>query len=50
MTSILKNTKISKKEKNINHLKVCVLILSFFIFKVIISDWECFKAGLFGTF
>ena len=40
----------SKKEKNELRLKIFILGVSFYITKIIISDWEHFKDGLFGSF
>ena len=50
MNSTLKNKTTSKKQKNKLRLKLSIFFISFFIFKAIISDWEHFKAGLFGSF
>lgn len=50
MISKLKNTKLSKSEKNKLRLKIYIAVILFFIFKVIISDWEDFKAGITGVF
>jgi len=40
-----KNKKITKKEK----MKIIIFIVSFIIFRAVISDWEHFKQGLFGA-
>lgn len=41
---------LSIKEKNQLSLKISIMVISFFIFKTILSDWEHFKIGLTGSF
>jgi hypothetical protein len=50
MTSKLKNTSLSKKDKNKLRLTIIISVILFFIFKAIFSDWENFKAGISGGF
>jgi hypothetical protein len=44
------NLKLTIKEKNILRLKIIIGVISFFVIKTIISDWNHFKAGLTGSF
>jgi hypothetical protein len=44
MTNIRLKEKLTKKE----YLKVTIFVVTFLIAKTIFSDWEHFKAGLFG--
>ena len=44
MTNIKKLDKLTKKE----YLKILILVATFLIARTIFSDWEHFKAGLFG--
>lgn len=37
-------------DKNKFRLKIFILFITLLIFKAIFSDWEHFKAGLFGRF
>lgn len=50
MTLKLKNKTLSKKEKNKLRFRIFIMGVSFYITKIIISDWEHFKAGVFGSF
>ena len=45
-----KKNSISKKDKNNLRITTLIAVVSFIIFKAIISDWEHFKAGLTGHF
>ncbi|WP_187240782.1 hypothetical protein [Mesonia sp. HuA40] len=44
MTDIKIKEKLTKKD----YLKVTIFVVTFLIAKTIFSDWEHFKAGLFG--
>ncbi len=37
-----------KKKKQKDYLKIMIFAITFIVFYAIISDWENFKAGLFG--
>jgi len=37
-----------KKKKQRDYLKIIIFAISFMVFYAIISDWDNFKAGLFG--
>jgi hypothetical protein len=50
MTTKLNIKTLSKKEKNKLRLKIVIIFISFFIARAIFSDWDHFKAGLFGGF
>jgi hypothetical protein len=43
MTNTIFN-KLSKKD----YLKIILFVVTFLVFRTIFSDWEDFKAGLFG--
>jgi hypothetical protein len=47
-TKIMKNIKIKKKLSKKDFLKVTIFVVTFLIAETIFSDWEHFKAGLFG--
>jgi len=47
-TKIMKNIKIKEKLSINDYLKVTIFVVTFLIAKTIFSDWEHFKAGLFG--
>jgi hypothetical protein len=44
----MKNIKIKEKLSINDYLKVTIFVVTFLIAKTIFSDWEHFKAGLFG--
>jgi predicted membrane protein len=44
MTDIKKLNKLTKKD----YLKILIFVVTFLIARTIFSDWEHFKAGLFG--
>jgi hypothetical protein len=44
----MKNIKINEKLSKKDYLKVTIFVVTFLIIKTIFSDWEHFKAGLFG--
>ncbi|QVY65847.1 hypothetical protein [Polaribacter sp. Q13] len=50
MTSKLKNTTLSKKEKNKLRLAIVISVIAFFILKEIFTNWEHFKVGISGGF
>ncbi len=47
-TKIMTNIRIKQKLTKKDYLKVTIFVVTFLIAKTILSDWEHFKAGLFG--
>lgn len=45
---IMKNTKTLRKLTNKDYLEIVIFVITFIIALTIFSDWEHFKAGLFG--
>ena len=42
------NTKTLRKLTKKDYLKIVIFVVTFIIARTIFSDWEHFKAGLFG--